>query len=55
MDGKLGSFNSRHQKDALAGCRQDINAAIDRICEFTGKCYVYLLSLFLLQQDDIRL
>ncbi|KAJ8648655.1 hypothetical protein MRB53_001678 [Persea americana] len=36
MDGKLGSFNSRHQKDALAGCRQDINAAIDRICEFTG-------------------
>lgn len=55
MDGKLGSFNSHHQKDTLAGCRKDINAAIDRICELSGKYYAYLLVLFLLQKDEIEL
>jgi len=28
------------QKDAFDGSRKDINAAIDRICEFTGKHFL---------------
>lgn len=33
MDEKSKSFA---QKDTFDGSRKDINAAIDRICEFTG-------------------
>jgi hypothetical protein len=45
IDEKSKSFT---RKDAFDGSRKDINAAIDRICEFTGKkkfpfCLVYFL------------
>lgn len=35
------------KRDNFDGSRKDINAAIDRICEFTGKdtCHLVLLSL----------
>ncbi|OVA19124.1 Protein of unknown function DUF810 [Macleaya cordata] len=38
MDGKSRSFG---QKDTFDGSRKDINAAIDRICEFTGTKIVF--------------
>ncbi|XP_058079105.1 protein unc-13 homolog [Magnolia sinica] len=41
MDEKSRSFSSQHQKDAFDGSRRDINAAIDRICEFTGTKIIF--------------
>ncbi|KAL5800807.1 hypothetical protein ACOSQ3_032439 [Xanthoceras sorbifolium] len=38
MDGKSKSFT---QRDTLDGSRKDINAAIDRICEFTGTKIIF--------------
>ncbi|KAK1281411.1 hypothetical protein QJS04_geneDACA015024 [Acorus gramineus] len=36
-DDKMRSSASTKQKNAFDGSRKDINAAVDRICEFTGK------------------
>ncbi|KAK1293553.1 hypothetical protein QJS10_CPB17g01665 [Acorus calamus] len=36
-DDKMRSSASVKQKNAFDGSRKDINAAVDRICEFTGK------------------
>lgn len=43
MDEKSVSFNS-NQKNAFDGSRKDINAAIDKICEFSGKNLMRLIS-----------
>lgn len=34
------NFRSSTQKETFDGGRKDINAAIDQICEFTGKHFV---------------
>jgi len=44
---KSKSFN---QKESFEGSRKDINAALDRICEFTGEMsYVYILEKFIIK------
>lgn len=40
MNEKSISFKV-NQKNAFDGSRKDINAAIDRICEFSGKISCY--------------
>lgn len=49
MEEKSKSFT---KNDTFDGSRKDINAAIDRICEFTGT-FVYFLHLVLFLASQV--